>query len=381
MPGVSVTDGGPFHRIVRAIGLVRDEDADVPRTAAAIIAVAWVPLALITAFDLVVRGRADAILRNVGAETRIWIAIPLLVLAERMLHSATRGCMAHLRDEHLAQPDDAPRLEAAIARTKQLRDAVLPEVALACIAVTVSLSLLASNGATGLVFGRDERGAFSPTKIWYCGVALPLYLFLSYRSVWRWLIWCHLLVRVARMRLALDSAHPDARAGIEFLSKPAVAMATALASLVAVASAAWGQELLDGGHITKPLKTYAAIFALIAFVVTLAPLYLFSPQIERARSRGLADYSALAFAYTRAFRERWVVERKGDAGLLGTSDIQSMADMINTFAAVHHTRLAPFGTRRLVVIVATTLAPMLPLALAQVPFADLATQIFKVLAG
>jgi hypothetical protein len=34
-----------------------------------------------------------------------------------------------------------------------------------------------------------------------------------------------------------------------------------------------------------------------------------------------------------------------------------------------------------VVIVATTLAPMLPLALAQVPFADLATQIFKVLAG
>ncbi|HEY2364740.1 MAG TPA: hypothetical protein VGH87_00095, partial [Polyangiaceae bacterium] len=83
MPGVSVTDGGPFHRILRAIGLVRDEDADVPRTAAAIIAVAWVPLALVTAFDLLVYGRADAILRNLGVETRLWIAIPLLLVGER----------------------------------------------------------------------------------------------------------------------------------------------------------------------------------------------------------------------------------------------------------------------------------------------------------
>jgi hypothetical protein len=92
----------------------------------------------------------------------------------------------------------------------------------------------------------------------------------------------------------------------------------------------------------------------------------------------MADYGALAFKYTRAFRSKWVGEGKSTAELLGASDIQSMADMMNTFSAVERTRLAPFGLRRVFVILGMTLAPMVPLVLSQVSLTDLIDQVARV---
>ena len=81
-------------------------------------------------------------------------------------------------------------------------------------------------------------------------------------------------------------------------------------------------------------------------------------------ARGPAEYGLLASQYLAAFREKWIVgvNPKGEQ-LLGTSDIQSLADMENSYDAVRKMRLVPFGLTEVTVLAALTLAPLLPLTL------------------
>jgi hypothetical protein len=49
--------------------------------------------------------------------------------------------------------------------------------------------------------------------------------------------------------------------------------------------------------------------------------------------------------------------------LLGTSDVQSLADMENSYDAVRHMRLVPLGLSEVTALAVLTLAPLLPLTL------------------
>lgn len=89
---------------------------------------------------------------------------------------------------------------------------------------------------------------------------------------------------------------------------------------------------------------------------------------------GLADVSykkkeigRLRFARTkvrRDFQEKWVLGHgTGSEKLLGTGDIQSLADLGNSYAEVYDMRIVPFGLRDVSRLAAATAAPMVPLLL------------------
>ena len=69
------------------------------------------------------------------------------------------------------------------------------------------------------------------------------------------------------------------------------------------------------------------------------------------------------------------------AGLLGTSDLQSLADLGNSFRFVEQTRLVQFGLRDLVVFAIVLLVPFLPVALTEIPVHSLLLGIGKLLVG
>lgn len=67
-------------------------------------------------------------------------------------------------------------------------------------------------------------------------------------------------------------------------------------------------------------------------VMMLLPLLVFTPRLVAVSQRGQLDYGVLVTAYTRAFNAKWV--RGGvpsDEPLLGTADLQSLADPGNSF--------------------------------------------------
>jgi hypothetical protein len=82
------------------------------------------------------------------------------------------------------------------------------------------------------------------------------------------------------------------------------------------------------------------------------------------RRQGLAEYGLLAQRYVESFHQKWVVGGSAPADeLLGTADIQSLADLGNSYGLVRDMRLVPFGLDDISRLAAVTTAPFLPLLL------------------
>jgi hypothetical protein len=77
------------------------------------------------------------------------------------------------------------------------------------------------------------------------------------------------------------------------------------------------------------------------------------------------------------FEDKWI--RGGtDEQPLGTGDIQSLADLGNSFEFVRKMRVVPFGLDDVIALVAATAAPLLPLALTMMPLAELVGYLVKI---
>jgi hypothetical protein len=107
-------------------------------------------------------------------------------------------------------------------------------------------------------------------------------------------------------------------------------------------------------------------FVLLAF----GPLVFFAPCLLRARREALRTFGNLATDYVRAFGARWLT-RRADQGLLGTPDIQSLADLASAYGVLQRMRVLPFRKRQVLIVVAAVVLPMLLLVLTEIPLGRL----------
>jgi hypothetical protein len=107
---------------------------------------------------------------------------------------------------------------------------------------------------------------------------------------------------------------------------------------------------------------------------------VFAPQLAHAKRKGLREYGTLAERYVREFDAKWL--RGGapaDESLLGSGDIQSLADLGNSFQVVREMRIVPIKRDDLLRLVGATLAPIVPLALTMMSLEELLKKLFGVL--
>ena len=70
----------------------------------------------------------------------------------------------------------------------------------------------------------------------------------------------------------------------------------------------------------------------------------------------MRQYSLLVLRYNRAFHDKWI-QGQAAAGepLLGTADIQSLADLGNSFEFIQSMRVVPFSLRAILQLAVVTL--------------------------
>jgi hypothetical protein len=97
----------------------------------------------------------------------------------------------------------------------------------------------------------------------------------------------------------------------------------------------------------------------------------------------LNDYGAVANRYMREFEEAWVLGKANAEGreLLGASDVQSLADMANSFDVVAEMRPVPFSNRIAIAVVVVFLLPIAPLLLTVYPLDELIDKLIRVFMG
>ena len=106
--------------------------------------------------------------------------------------------------------------------------------------------------------------------------------------------------------------------------------------------------------------------------MVLGPLLLFAPQLAEAKRKGNREYGTLAERYVREFDAKWLHGGvPADEQLVGSGDIQSLADLSNSFEVVRTMRIAPVTKEAFVQLVVATLLPVVPLALTMMPLEEL----------
>ena len=96
------------------------------------------------------------------------------------------------------------------------------------------------------------------------------------------------------------------------------------------------------GATLPQFKAEIAVVVIFLLCVVLGPLLVFAPQLAQAKRTGLREYGTLAERYVREFDAKWL--RGGapaDEPFVGSADIQSLADLGNSYEVVRTMRIAP----------------------------------------
>ncbi len=215
---------------------------------------------------------------------------------------------------------------------------------------------------------------------WYAFVSIPIFQFILLRWYLRLFIWFRFLWQVSRLDLHLIPTHPDRTGGLAFLGKSSYAFSPILFAQGALLSGVIASRVLYGGESLLSFKMEAVGFIGLFLVLVLAPLTMFTPQMARAKRKGLAEYGLLANRYVDGFEQKWVVGNAAEGDeLLGTGDIQSLADLGNSYATVKEMRAVPFGLEDIARLAAATAVPLLPLGLTVFSLEELVMRIVKIL--
>jgi hypothetical protein len=380
----SLVLGGPLYQFYLRSRLLRPSMELVHRRILASILITWLPLALLTALTgHLIGGGGVPFLTDVSAMGQFLISLPLLIGAEPMVHRRALIAAEEFLDRGMIAPADLPRFEAAITQARRLRNSVLAEVLLLVIAFTGGYWLWQSLGemyvATWYAIPVEGTMQFTWAGYWFAFVSLPIGRFLLFRWYYRLFIWYVFLWRMSRLRLRLDSLHPDRAGGLEFLREPTLAFAPVLMAQTVVLAALIGNRILHEGAKLLDFKYEMAGIVVCLILVVLLPLGFFASQMIVAKWEGIREYGGLGSRYAQEFRKKWLEEGQQAfrERLLGSADIQSLADLANGYEVVSGMRSLPFGIELVRSLAFLTILPLLPLLLSMIPLDEVLRRIIE----
>jgi hypothetical protein len=384
-PDFSLVLGGPLYQLFRRTHLAGDALELLQRRVVVITTIAWLPLLLLSAVSGHAIGDSIAIpfLHDVETQARFLIALPILVIAELLVHRRLRPAVRQFVERRMVSAKDLPGFQQAIESTLRLRNSVLIEVALIVLVYTVGIGVwrngIALGSASWYALPEGNQMPLTPAGYWLMFVSVPIFQFLLVRWYFRFFLWFWLLFRISRLDLNLVPIHADRTGGQGFLGVSTNAFAPILVAQGVVLAGLIASQIFYAGRTLPEFKV--AIVGFVAFFITatLIPLIVFAPRLAEARRNGLRDMGRLASRYGKDFEEKWLSAdgSRSDSELLGTGDIQSLADLGNSFSVVQEMRFLPFGWRDVTRLAVITSAPFLPLLLTVFSLEDFATYLIK----
>jgi hypothetical protein len=375
--------GGPIFQLFRKSHLAGDGLELLHRRLIVITLFAWLPLSVLATLGSP-NGYAThlSFFHDVEVHVRFLVALPVLIAAELIVHSRIGPVVRRFVERGIVLSQDLPRFHSAIESAVRLRNSVPVECGLLVLVYTLGLWAWNSRAIphTSTWYATSGgRWHLTAAGFWYVFVSIPVFQFILLRWYLRLFIWFRFLWHVSRLTLHLVSTHPDRAAGLAFLGKSAYAFGPILFAQGAMLAGLIASRVLYQGESLLSFKLQIAGFVAFFVLVILCPLLMFTPMMARAKRKGLADYGLLAQRYVDSFERKWVLgDRASSEELLGTADLQSLADLGNSYALVRDMRPVPFGVEDISRLAAATAAPLLPLLLTIFSPDELIMRVIKV---
>lgn len=375
--------GGPLFQLLCKARLEGNGLELLHRRVLASVFLAWLPLlVLITISKGFGSAEQISFFRDIEVHARLLLALPTLVVAELLVHRRIAPLVRRFIEWRIVLPEDKGRFNKAIESAIRIRNSPYVELALLVFVYTFGLWLWKNRPDLGPSWYKLPGGNWrlTPAGDWYVFVSIPVFQFILLRWYMRLFIWFRFLWQVNRIDLNLVPTHPDRCGGLSFLGTSAYAYSPILFAQGTIVSGIVANRILYHGEALMSFKFQ--IVGLIAFLVLflLGPLLMFTPRMARARRTGLANYGQLAQRYVERFDQKWIDQASAPSEeLLGTGDIQSLADLGNSYQVVREMRIVPFSLQDISRMAIATAIPLVPLLLTIFSFEELFTRLIKVL--
>jgi hypothetical protein len=384
LPELSLMEGGPGDALMKRLRLIRPKfGAASGRTAIILAALTWLPLLVFSFIEgLALGGAKIPFLYDIAAHARFLVAVPILVLAEIPIGRRLRGVAKHFLEAGLVREEERKQFGSYVVDTVRFHDWRVAELTLLALAYITTYAALSKtslqSGSTW--FEPSSTAGLSPVGYYYAFVSLPIFQFLIYRWVFRMIVWTRFLWQVSKLDLFLTPTHLDGAGGLGFLGKGTIPFGVILFGLSSVISAAIASRILFSGARLEDFEvTYATAMVLVIMVFA-APVMVFAPKLLRLKQDGLSRYGRLASRYTQQFESKWVEGiNASEEPLLGTADIQSLADLGNSYEQIRKMRVVPIALSDFIAMALPGAIPVLPLAATVMPVSEILKGILRLL--
>jgi len=378
----SIVVGGPVYDLLLRLGFVRQSLPNVSRRIVAVVAVTWVPLLVLSLKDGLAVGHHVRIpfLYDLSMYGRFLLGLPLLLLAELVIDPAVRQAAAEFVDARLVPDQELPDFEKVLRRVQQMRDSWIPELVLFALAFFPVFLFQHEWTTDALSNWHTTSRGLSAAGWWYAVFAGPLMRFITYRWGFRYFLWAALLWKISRLHLTLIPTHPDHAAGLNFLATTQKHFGILFCALGCSFAGRVANNMLFEGATLASFKSLMVGFVVLSLIVGLLPLALLAPKLKKVRKTGLIEYGRFANTYTASFDRKWIhcVEKPTEP-LLGTGDIQSLADMGNSFGFIEGTRIAPISRKLVLQLGVQAAIPLAPVIILGTPTAELVHELMKMI--
>jgi hypothetical protein len=382
----SLVQGGPLFQFFVRSRLSTNALGWLKRRIIALSMLTWLPLLLLTTLSgqVLDGGLKISFLYDLEVHVRFLLGLPLLLLTELVVHRKLMPLVQHFIDRGIITTETRPFFEAYIASALRLRNSMFVEIALLAFVLSIGHSFwfkeTTVRASTWYAMSSSAEWHLTPAGLWFTYISLPMYQFLVFRWLYRIFIWFRFLWQVSRLDLCLVPTHPDSAGGLGFLEQSSHAFIPLIISQSVLLAGMLAERIFYAGDTLLTFKAEIIGAVVFLLLIVLGPLCVFTPCLIQTKRKGLLQYGVLASRYVSEFDTKWI--KNGAAhheAFIGCADIQSLADLNNSFEVIRNMRSFPFGKDTLLQTTVVALLPILPLMLTMISLEELAKRLIGIL--
>lgn len=378
----SLVLGGPLYQLYLRTFLAKPPLDLYTRRIIAITLFAWLPLLILSIISGTAFGGVKVpFFYDIEIHVRFLVALALFIAAELIIHLRLRVIVSQYVERNIVTSDCLSQFNEIIVSCMRMRNSVVIELFLIFIVLTIGqlvwrdyISLSIPTWYAVPVAGKLQ---FTLPGYWYSFVSLPLFQFIMLRWYFRLIIWYRFNWQVSRLPLNLNSLHPDRSGGLGFIANSVYALMPLIIAHTSLVSGMIANRIIHAGAMLPEFKLEIVGTIAYLLMITLLPTLFYIGKIAEAKRVGTLRYGTVASDYVNAFRQKWFNQENNTNQRLGSSDIQSLADLTNSFQVTQDMRLLPFNLRSIIQLIVLSAFPLFPLALTMFRFEDLISFVIK----
>lgn len=377
--------GGPLYQLYLRTFLVKPPLHLYQRRIIAITLFCWLPLLLLSLFGgTAFRGVKVPFLFDLDTHARLLISLGLFIGAEVIAHARMQVIVNQFIERNIITAPIRTKFNNIIASALKLRNSTVAELLLLILIYTVGhfswMQYASLDVSTWYATAINGQTDLTMAGYWYVYISIPIFQFILCRWYYRVFIWYRFLWQVSRLPLHLNSLHPDRAAGLSFLNLSLSAFAAGLLAHSVLLTGLLANRIWHAGEALPEFKLEIVGILLFLLLLLLLPLVFFIIHLANTKRKGLVSYGVVASDYVNDFRAKWIEkEPNKNEVLLGNADIQSLADLSNSYNVINEMRIVPFSYNTIIKVALLIALPLFPLLLTMIPFSGMIDKIIRII--